>query len=492
MKRSLDDLNVAVIRDDRLARYPSAAPYAPDTAYPEFERSWLAPGEPCEENHVYAQARRLLFEMGLDRDRFGSAEWNPLGELVRRGQTVVIKPNMVRHYNEDPGHSAECVVTHFSVVRPLVDYAFLAIGKEGRVVICDAPLSDTDFESLLKQHHFDRIQAHYESQGARLECLDLRGFFYRMAGGALAGIRPLPGDPAGSCSVNLGTGSEHCDRSVDAERLRGTDYNISELRQHHHGGVHEYLVSKTVLDADLLINVPKLKTHHKLGISVAAKNLVGINANKNWLPHYRRGFVADGGDQFRDKTWKNLIRHHAIRVVEFFGQRRALRWLLPVMTRLGHLFVAPNRRRGGGWIGNDTIWRTTLDLNRIIFYFDGRAIIERPVTARNYLAVCDGVVAGQGQGPLACTPRAACMLIGAFNPLSLDDLAARIMGFDVNKLPFLSRIVAAREHPLLDHGRWGGRMCNLIENGKATMVRCEDIALDLHFSPPEGWEGLLR
>ncbi len=40
-------------------------------------------------------------------------------------------------------------------------------------------------------------------------------------------------------------------------------------------------MSKSPLVADVFINLPKLKTHKKCGLTVNLKSLVGINANKN-------------------------------------------------------------------------------------------------------------------------------------------------------------------------------------------------------------------
>ena len=82
--------------------------------------------------------------------------------------------------------------------------------------------------------------------------------------------------------------------------LYGSEYDTSEICRHHTGGVHEYLISRTILEADCVINLPKLKTHKKTGITVCLKNLVGINGNKNWLPHHRVGTPAQGGDQFAE------------------------------------------------------------------------------------------------------------------------------------------------------------------------------------------------
>src|SRR5207253_10516503 len=73
--------------------YPAGAPYHPSVVYPEYPFGSAAlAGTP---NEVYGGVRELLRELGLDRERFGAAAWNPLGGIVRPGTTVGIKPNFV-------------------------------------------------------------------------------------------------------------------------------------------------------------------------------------------------------------------------------------------------------------------------------------------------------------------------------------------------------------------------------------------------------------
>ena len=63
-------------------------------------------------------------------------------------------------------------------------------------------------------------------------------------------------------------------------------------------GHNDYLLSETVLSADLVVNLPKLKTHKKTGVTLALKNMVGINGDKNLLPHHSVGSIAAGGDEY--------------------------------------------------------------------------------------------------------------------------------------------------------------------------------------------------
>ena len=63
------------------------------------------------------------------------------------------------------------------------------------------------------------------------------------------------------------------------EKLRFVDFNYSEFRNVRNAGGLSALESFTfpaaVLDADLIVSMPKLKTHHWMGLTAAMKNLYG-------------------------------------------------------------------------------------------------------------------------------------------------------------------------------------------------------------------------
>src|SRR3954454_9500171 len=102
----------------------------------------------------------------------------------------------------------------------------------------------------------------------------------------------------------------------------------------------------------------------------------------------------------------------------------------------------------GSWQGNDTIWRTVLDLNQILFYADREGRLQdRP--QRRYLAIVDGVIAGEGEGPLASTPRHSGILIAGADPVLVDVAACRAMGYDEKKLRIVSRGLVQSGTPLL-------------------------------------------
>src|SRR5438045_9670723 len=93
------------------------------------------------------------------------------------------------------------------------------------------------------------------------------------------------------------------------------------------------------MDADVFINLPKLKTHKNVGLTCALKNLVGINANKNWLPHQTEGTPDQGGDQFPIATSKARLEHSLMGAAKrFFKNRPALSKFFVPLKKAGRLY----------------------------------------------------------------------------------------------------------------------------------------------------------
>jgi uncharacterized protein (DUF362 family) len=412
-------------------------PFGPGKSYPELVAllgDAAAAGGP---NSVYAGVRAALHGMGLDAERFGSADWNPLGDLVGRGQGIVLKPNFIRHWNPIEGGSVDCVITHGSIVRAVADYAFLAVGSEGSVTIAEAPQHDCDFERIREIAGLDQLVAFYDTTiGQELAIVDIRRETVVYQDGVIIERKELPGDPKGYRVVDLGDRSFFHDSGIDPQRMRGADYDPGPTAQHHSGGRNEYLLSETVLSADLVINLPKLKTHKKTGVTLALKNLVGINGDKNWLPHHCVGSQTEGGDEFPNRAFIDVARSAATEVARKLLKRGLGTQFFRAARRLetsvrGDAFI-----RSGNWHGNRTTWRMCLDLNRCLYYSrpDGPAL-DAAAPVRTVLTILDGVIAGEGEGPLAPLDKPLGAIIASTDPVAVDLTAVALMGFDETRLP---------------------------------------------------------
>ncbi|MBW2385401.1 MAG: DUF362 domain-containing protein [Deltaproteobacteria bacterium] len=416
------------------------APWDPGHAWPELrDRMPCATG--AAQGDVYGAVRASLVGLGLDSANLDRPEWNPLRDLVHAGGHVVLKPNFIRHWNPlaeaDAGASVESVITHGAVLRAAIDYAFLAVGPGGRVTLAEAPQQDCDWDRIVEIVGLDAIQERVrEVWGRELEVIDLRREAVRFEAGVIVERRALPGDPLGYRAVDLGHRSFFTDAGLDPGRLRGADYDPGPTSEHHSGGRNAYLLSETVLCSDLIVNLPKLKTHKKTGVTLALKNMVGINGDKNWLPHHCSGSVGDGGDEFPggrllDRARSQLADLGRQLLKRGIGTRIAQAYRRVETATRGDDFI-----RSGNWHGNRTTWRMCADLNRCVYYSDAAGEhFDAAAPVRPVLTILDGIVSGEGNGPLAPRDVSLGVVIAGTDPLAVDLVAIRAMGFDERRIP---------------------------------------------------------
>ncbi|MBW2123592.1 MAG: DUF362 domain-containing protein [Deltaproteobacteria bacterium] len=106
----------------------------------------------------------------------------------------------------------------------------------------------------------------------------------------------------------------------------------------------------------------------------------------------------------------------------------------------------------GSWYGTDTLWRTILDINRVLFYADKDGVI-RDEPQRRIIYVVDGVTIGEGEGPLNPTPRHLGVLMLGRNPVAVDACASGLIGFDPCKIPAIDKAFSTGDPPLAGFGK---------------------------------------
>ena len=194
---------------------------------------------------------------------------------------------------------------------------------------------------------------------------------------------------------------------------------------------------------DLIINLPKLKTHKKTGVTLALKNMVGINGDKNWLPHHCAGSVPEGGDEFPggaliDRTRSRLTEWARVLLAKNLGKTLIKTYRRAEIKARGDDFI-----RAGNWHGNRTTWRMCCDLNRCVYYSDAQGLhldAEEPV--RRVLTILDAIVAGDMNGPLAPRDVPLGVVLASLDPVALDLAAIRLMGFDETRVPKVQETMA--------------------------------------------------
>jgi len=512
---SIPPWRVAICRDE--PSYPELAPYHPGAAYPEL--SCLGAPVASAPNPTFGAVREALRLLGCDEARYGTSQWNPLTAWVRPGDRVLVKPNWVmdRHPAEgrlgvETAHA--CLVTHTSVLRAVIDYVQIALRGEGRIIIADAPLQGCDFDVLLQRgcvpqliDHYDRLSARRAPRGfsplsvevkdLRLEVATVRSGLGRIARTLEKEIRD---ETIEHRVVRLDEYSSLEPISADWERFRVTSYDPDGMRRAHRPGFHAYCVSREVLEADAVIDVPKLKTHKKGGITVALKNLVGINGHKSFLPHHRLGSVADGGDEYlaedRLKYLASLMHDTANRRV---GPRRQRFAGLAAsgLAAIGRL-IREEGTESGCWYGNDTIWRTCLDLNRILLFADQngtfRGTDPTSTPRRRVFHVVDGIVGGEGDGPLAPDPRPSGVVLAGPSAPYVDLAAALVMGLAWQRIPLVSEAFGSFLGAPLVPGE--PKRLRITSNNRAwdgfRMDQCDGrLPESLCYRPAPGWEAIL-
>jgi len=493
------NLNVSVHHDFAL-EYPNEPPYSPHIRYPEY----LFDDTCSSENGVYDAVRNALFLLGLDKDRFNSPQWNPLREIIKPGNRIVIKPNFVLSSHYECGNLFS-IITHPSVIRAVVDYAFKAINGEGEIIIADAPQMDCNFQHLLDRTKLTSIQELYWNKYRfEISILDFRDFWLERGNNMIAATldrrHKLPGDPRGRAIINLGKKSSFY--GLKSDRFYGADYNRKETIIHHTGERQEYVISRTILEADVLISVPKLKVHKKVGATLNAKGLVGVCTNKNCLVHYTLGTLEEGGDQFPP----GFLKGKAKMMVK--SQKFLCDFLLakknPLTDKIYetiHKITRSTRKLffesfdnskialydGGNWYGNDSAWRMVSDLMKILLYADKRGKLK-DIPQRKVFSVIDGIIGGENNGPLTPDEKKAGVIIAGFNFLAVDIVGVRLMGFDFTKLKWITNLLDNGDFEFYVSVNDIKIMTNVPEF--QNMFYVKERFLD--FKPHPGWQGYVE
>ena len=406
---------------------------------------------------------------------------------------ILIKPNWVMH-EVDPAFPIAALVTDARVIVETVRAAFEQFPSVQQVTVGDCLEQRADWPRLCDQSgltpHIPILEAEY---AGRLAFRDLRKTVFKAVGDSLVEDPDAPhGDPAGYREVQL-QGESHLEPIADqSDRFSIHDHDTSLTRGGHRTGDHRYLVCQSVLDADLIVNLPKWKAHSKSGLTGALKNPVGINGDKSYLPHFRRGSPRWGGDEYSDEGrwlyWVQNNLHQMVRGTVAYDLLRpgwqAVKQVNNAMRRRSTTRSMPADFYvvGGSWHGNQTVWRMIYDLNLVLQRVDRNGRLQ-PVAQRETVSIVDGLTAGEGDGPLKAKPRQTDMLFAGADPFAVDATLAWMMGFDPESIPMLSR----RREFLGPSGAFDLDQVRVSIDG--VEQRLYDSTINFTFAPAPGWAG---
>ena len=388
--------------------------------------------------------RTLLAQAQLDLENLGTVNWNPLGSLIQKGAKVLLKPNWV--YHEHGGHGLDCLVTHTSVIEAVLHYVVKAHPE--RVVIGDAPLQGCNFPALMTACRVHEMVAQFSERGVNVSVQDFRR---TIQAESKLGVKAVEGCRALDEFVlyDVGRASALEPITTPDSEFRVTMYNPDLLKRTHGPGRHQYLIARDAIEADVVINLPKLKTHKKACITGALKNLVGINGHKEYLPHHRKGGSRAGGDCYPGTSnVKDAVEQllDATNRADGPVSRRMYANSARVGMRLGKALGVGSDYEGS-WFGNDTVWRTCLDLQRILHYgcLDGTLA---NTAQRTVLTLTDAIIAGEGEGPLSPTPVALGLLTLGMNTAAVEWIHSVLMGLEPQHIPIVREAFAHHMYPL--------------------------------------------
>lgn len=464
-------------------KYP-VPPFHPAAFYPEFSKLPYEV-EIDQNNEVYDAVRNILLSLTQNQE-------NPLGGFVKKGDKVLIKPNLVRGHHPKGDEYVLSMVTNAAVVRPVIDYILMAAEGDVDITIGDVPLQDADWKHVTKKSGMEALCEFYKTKGIHIKLVDMRLEIAHLSKYDVIDYRiPNPSRKKDMyCAVNLGKNSELIDKVEKSKRFEITDYGRGTVYKHHNKTVNEYFIPKEVLEADVFINIPKLKTHRKAGFTCAMKNLIGINGDKSWIAHHTRGMKSKGGDEFEHfnakkyfevRVWTTLKNHKlGIKMANFlkyFFQRfiwKGKTYKEVSMTTPSKVYFE------GSWYGNDTLWRCIKDLNKIVLYADKNGKMQKE-TQRKYLCIVDAVLAGEKEGPMEQVPKKFGVVFGGLNPVYVDYVATKLMKYDYKNLPTVVNSFKNRWWALVDKDE---ESIDIDANREL-----EDIAQ--YFEPTCGWKKVL-
>lgn len=480
------------IYQDIDAVYPNKrGMFRPSEHYPEYIFEEVASDVP---NDAYRIVRESFHLYGLDAEHFNTKGWNPLKDYVHQGDKVVIKPNMVMDFNPT-GDGTDCLYTHPSVVAAVIDYVIIALKGTGSIIVGDAPMQECKFEKLIDESGYEELIHYYKgklgSTSINIELKDFRGYKSEIIAGVHHGIQNE--NTNDGVLVDITNDSEFATYDKDRlARLRINSYNPEILKKHHNEEKHEYLVNRDIIEADVIINMPKPKTHRKAGVTIALKNLVGINVRKEYLPHHCDGDSKSGGDEYNKPNWFKAIKSRLQDKINYEADHNnyffatILVGIRKVITSF--IRLSDDQSWDGSWYGNQTISKTITDLNKILFYANKDGQLTNMIQ-RRYFIVADMIVSGENEGPIEPTEKKAGLIAVGDSALCFDEAISTIMGMDVKKIPTLTQVRNSQSNIRLEDY---DKFPKIISNNEAwnkksiTDIEAEDT---LKFIPAIGWIG---
>ena len=331
-------------------------------------------------------------------------------------------------------------------LRAVLDYALLAAGPEGSVAVAEAPQHDCDFERD-PAHRRARRDGRLLRQGARLRARDDRP---APRGGRLPRRRDrraaarCPAIRAATALVDLGERSAFHGSGLDPQRFRGADYDPGATTDHHVGRSPRVPALRDRALRRSRGEPPEAQDAQEDGRHARAEE-PGRDQRRQELAaaplrRLARPRAATSSRAAPGSTACAAARPRS-RACCWRGRRRGLSARRAQASRTRPAATASCERQLARQPHHlaDVPGSEPLPL-----LLDARGPpLDAPAPVRRALHVIDGIVAGEGEGPLAPHDRPLGAIVAATDPLALDLACVRLMGFDERA----SRCCARRWRP---------------------------------------------
>lgn len=478
------DVKIYIEYSDEDVPYPDAENlFAPSERYPEYEYAEISD----KKNYIYEMVRNAFHGMKFDNENFGLPSWNPLSDIISPGDKVVLKPNLVKSCNNKAQY--ECTLTHPSVIKAVLDYLIKANPQS--IILGDAPIQGADMGAISEALKLNQLVQYYkERSSVDIQFIDFRDLIVKTVKHINVVSKEKNPNSEEYVTVQLGKNSKHYEDSFNG-KYGVVDYDEEQINNYHNGARHDYTISKYILEADVIVNMPKPKTHRYAGLTAAQKNFVGACSDKETLPHFKAGSKCVGGDETNDDG----IISKLIRKFYRIYQRKAKQKKINVARFYFYIYAILLHLQGkkfflhGAWYGNDTIWRTIIDLNKIILYTNKNGIYCEDSIKRKVFTIGDMIICGEKEGPLCPSPKKMNMIMMSNNMAVFDYTFCRMMGFNEELIPTVHHSI---RNTKISCNRWEDvrlhSNCEKLNNAKISMF---ERAKDWDFIPHSYWIGVL-
>ena len=288
-----------------------------------------------------------------------------------KNKKILLKPNWVLHSRKKSDDL--CMRTNDNFLLAVLE--IILEKKPSKIVIGDAPVQGCFWDKMITPAFYDKVSELGSRFSIPVEIKDFRRRIFNPSEN-----NPISERAPISEYVIFDLGKESFLEPISSNKkniFRVTNYDPDRLAESHKLGMHKYCITKELFDVDVVISLPKIKTHQKTGMTGALKNLVGVNGDKDFLPHHRLGGDGFGGDCYPGKSylrlWSELALDNANR-----NQGKFLYWFwIKLSSFLWRLKRGSNVHQvAASWYGNDTTWRMVMDLNKIAILFKSITILQ--------------------------------------------------------------------------------------------------------------------